>query len=314
MRREGTFGLLAPEVATPLALVLVELVQNAVEHGLARPGRHGPVDVAGGVRRSGRDRLTVDGRRRRRRAAGRLRPGGGRRARACRSCGPWSRASSAGRWPCGRRDPGTRVEAATLPLRPVRRCLTSRHDTTGPRRCRRGPVVTFGWSVLRGAGPVAGGAALESAALVLAHGTPDAGVLAGLESPLQAGRRRPRSVGRRPAPPRSAGGPARCCRSGRRAPGLRPGRLPGGASPCASLLCRRRRVGGTDACETVHERSHARQGPFRSVSARGMSSACSPRGDAAETPDLNPGKRIGAGTRSSCTFLRRTPVAFVTRV
>ena len=32
--REGSFGLLDPGVATPLALVLVELVQNAVEHGL----------------------------------------------------------------------------------------------------------------------------------------------------------------------------------------------------------------------------------------------------------------------------------------
>ncbi len=43
VRRKGTFGLLAPEVATPLALVLVELVQNAVEHGLA--GRDGEVTV-----------------------------------------------------------------------------------------------------------------------------------------------------------------------------------------------------------------------------------------------------------------------------
>jgi len=33
VRREGTFGVLPPEVATPLALVLAELVQNAVEHG-----------------------------------------------------------------------------------------------------------------------------------------------------------------------------------------------------------------------------------------------------------------------------------------
>ena len=59
MRREGTFGLLAPEVATPLALVLVELVQNAVEHGL--DGRGGEVRsrsrVASGPERG--DRLTV---------------------------------------------------------------------------------------------------------------------------------------------------------------------------------------------------------------------------------------------------------------
>ena len=38
VRRDGSFGLLEPEVATPLALVLVELVQNAVEHGLADAG------------------------------------------------------------------------------------------------------------------------------------------------------------------------------------------------------------------------------------------------------------------------------------
>jgi hypothetical protein len=41
--REGSFGLLGPEVATPLALVLVEMVQNAVEHGLGAAG--GPVLV-----------------------------------------------------------------------------------------------------------------------------------------------------------------------------------------------------------------------------------------------------------------------------
>jgi two-component sensor histidine kinase len=45
VRREGGFGLLEPEVATPLALVLVELVQNAVEHGLAAGGGEVLVDV-----------------------------------------------------------------------------------------------------------------------------------------------------------------------------------------------------------------------------------------------------------------------------
>ena len=38
VRREGSFGALLPEVATPLALVLVELVQNAVQHGLGPRG------------------------------------------------------------------------------------------------------------------------------------------------------------------------------------------------------------------------------------------------------------------------------------
>jgi two-component sensor histidine kinase len=47
--RDGTFGRLIPEVATPLALVLVELVQNAAEHGLGDRG--GKVRVV--VRREG---------------------------------------------------------------------------------------------------------------------------------------------------------------------------------------------------------------------------------------------------------------------
>lgn len=35
-RRSGEFGLLSPAVATPLAMVLAELVQNAIEHGLGQ--------------------------------------------------------------------------------------------------------------------------------------------------------------------------------------------------------------------------------------------------------------------------------------
>ncbi|MFC4061414.1 sensor histidine kinase [Planomonospora corallina] len=39
-RRIGSFGVLRSEIATPLAMVLTELLQNAVQHGLAqRPGR-----------------------------------------------------------------------------------------------------------------------------------------------------------------------------------------------------------------------------------------------------------------------------------
>ena len=36
--REGKFGALRPEIATPLALILTELIQNAYEHGLATRG------------------------------------------------------------------------------------------------------------------------------------------------------------------------------------------------------------------------------------------------------------------------------------
>src|SRR4051812_10287814 len=45
LRRTGTFGVLPAEVATPLAMVLTELLQNAVEHGVVGDGT-GTVEVA----------------------------------------------------------------------------------------------------------------------------------------------------------------------------------------------------------------------------------------------------------------------------
>ncbi|MGH3796220.1 MAG: sensor histidine kinase [Pseudonocardiaceae bacterium] len=42
VRREGTFGVLAADLATPLVMVLTELVQNALEHAF-EPGCHGEV-------------------------------------------------------------------------------------------------------------------------------------------------------------------------------------------------------------------------------------------------------------------------------
>lgn len=42
-RRTGTFGILPAAVATPLAMVLTELLQNAVQHGFAN--RSGRIDV-----------------------------------------------------------------------------------------------------------------------------------------------------------------------------------------------------------------------------------------------------------------------------
>ncbi|HKR49959.1 MAG TPA: histidine kinase N-terminal domain-containing protein [Pseudonocardiaceae bacterium] len=42
VRREGAFGVLATELATPLVMVLTELVQNALEHAFT-PGRDGEV-------------------------------------------------------------------------------------------------------------------------------------------------------------------------------------------------------------------------------------------------------------------------------
>jgi two-component system, sensor histidine kinase PdtaS len=55
--RDGTFGRLVPELATPLALVLVELVQNAAEHGLR--GRGGTVEVAVRRERAGAGEVLV---------------------------------------------------------------------------------------------------------------------------------------------------------------------------------------------------------------------------------------------------------------
>ena len=53
-RREGSFGTITAEVATPLAMVLTEVLQNAVEHGF----REGPGSLVVKVRRRG-DRLAV---------------------------------------------------------------------------------------------------------------------------------------------------------------------------------------------------------------------------------------------------------------
>ena len=49
-RREGSFGALPAETATPLAMVLTELLQNAVEHGFAaaRTGHDRPCEPRSG--------------------------------------------------------------------------------------------------------------------------------------------------------------------------------------------------------------------------------------------------------------------------
>jgi two-component sensor histidine kinase len=61
VRRTGSFGVLPAEVATPLAMVLTELLQNAVEHGFSGVERAGEVVIAaersadGGLAMSVRD-------------------------------------------------------------------------------------------------------------------------------------------------------------------------------------------------------------------------------------------------------------------
>jgi len=47
VRREGRFGMLVSEMATPLAMVLTELLQNAVEHGYPADG--GSADEPGEI-------------------------------------------------------------------------------------------------------------------------------------------------------------------------------------------------------------------------------------------------------------------------
>jgi two-component sensor histidine kinase len=58
VRRKGTFGLLPNETATALAMVLTELLQNAVEHGFPS-GSAGSI-VVEPERLAGRLRVTVD--------------------------------------------------------------------------------------------------------------------------------------------------------------------------------------------------------------------------------------------------------------
>ena len=82
--REGSFGAVSADVATSLAMVVTELCQNAVEHGLADSLRRGP----GGALDRRRAPAHRD-QRRRPRAARRLRPAGSRAASGCRSSARW---------------------------------------------------------------------------------------------------------------------------------------------------------------------------------------------------------------------------------
>jgi two-component sensor histidine kinase len=58
-RRTGHFGVLEAEVATPLSMVLTEVLQNALEHGFG-PGEQGTVEV-GAVRTAGKGRGNGNG-------------------------------------------------------------------------------------------------------------------------------------------------------------------------------------------------------------------------------------------------------------
>ena len=105
VRRDGTLRHAGAEVATPLSMVLTELLQNALEHGFGDAGaRHGrgAARSAAARGRTARRLVTVhddgaglpDG----------LRPATGRRW-ACRSYGPWWREELGGTFDPGRREP-----------------------------------------------------------------------------------------------------------------------------------------------------------------------------------------------------------------
>ncbi len=57
VRQTGTFGVLDARIATPLAMALTELLQNAVEHGLG--GRSGRVELSA-ERLAGRLRVMIE--------------------------------------------------------------------------------------------------------------------------------------------------------------------------------------------------------------------------------------------------------------
>jgi two-component sensor histidine kinase len=56
IRKSGDFGSVPSLIATPLALVLTELIQNSLEHGLSERGSKLEIQV---VRREGRFRISV---------------------------------------------------------------------------------------------------------------------------------------------------------------------------------------------------------------------------------------------------------------
>ena len=113
VRREGSFGTLPAALATPLVLVLTELVHNALAHAF-EPGRTGEVVVS---RRAVGGPAGRRGGRRRHGHAGRLRPRSTPRGWVCRSCAPcWTRSWSRRCWSAPR--PGGGTEAViSLPLR-----------------------------------------------------------------------------------------------------------------------------------------------------------------------------------------------------
>ena len=96
---QGDGGRIPAAIATPLSVVLTELLQNAVDHGFPEGSAGGDVIVQ---TRQLRRQAAPDGRRQRPRGRVRVPARRRHRARVCRSCARWSPPSSTERSRCVR--------------------------------------------------------------------------------------------------------------------------------------------------------------------------------------------------------------------
>ena len=177
-------GMLPAAVATPLALVLTELLQNALQHGLtARRRGTGAARQAAGHGASRGTAAHGDGGRQRRRPARGLRPGFGRPAWACRSCARWSSRNWAAGWTVAPQPGGGTMVLVELPVESL--APRARRWSTGARTSERPPLE---------AGPVG-----DRSGVRAGPGRARRGACAPAARP-RSGRPRRRSPGRSPAP------------------------------------------------------------------------------------------------------------------
>ena len=152
--REGSFGKLPSEAATPLAMVLTELLQNAVEHGYAdQAGRDGgALGPRGGHRSPHRGSAARRGRGRRSRPARRTSTSTRRPSWACRSCARWWSPSWAACWRsapgavargCRRTCRSTERQAVRMRARALRRLSARRSSSLRP------PHTPWSWPASR---------------------------------------------------------------------------------------------------------------------------------------------------------------------